>query len=531
MPVSGKLFIGAEQVATAATFQAVNATTGESMQPSFSAAGNSEVERACALAWSAFEPFRALEPDARARFLETIADRIQALGEELLERGHAETGLPIARLTAERGRTIGQLRLFADELRNGGWLGLRVDQAMPDRKPLPRSDLRQRKVPLGPVVVFGASNFPLAFSVAGGDTAAALAAGCPVIVKGHSAHPGTSDLVAQAVTAAVKACDLPGGVFSLLSGNSRALGAALVAHPRVKAVGFTGSRAGGLALMKIASERPEPIPVYAEMSSINPVFLLPAALAERAEQLGQDFVGSLTLGVGQFCTNPGLAIALESADLERFIARAGAALGQVAPGVMLTSGIHAAYERGVQHLLDHDRVTLLARGAESQGKYCGRAALFSVSARDLLRHADVTNEVFGASSVIVRCATEAEMLEVAEHLEGQLTATLHLTAQDHALAARLLPILERKAGRLIANGWPTGVEVAHAMVHGGPFPATSDGRSTSVGTLAIERFLRPVCYQDFPDALLPPPLRREVVESLPHRLDGVYREGRTSTER
>src|SRR6185369_14057128 len=358
MPVSGKLFIGGEQVATAATFQAVNAAAGESLQPSFSAAGNAEVERACALAWSAFEPFRALELDARARFLETIADRIQALGDELLERGHAETGLPIARLTGERGRTMGQLRLFADELRKGGWLGLRVDPAMPDRKPLPRSDLRQRKVPLGPVVVFGASNFPLAFSVAGGDTAAALAAGCPVIVKGHSAHPGTSDLVAQAITAAVKACDLPPGVFSLLNGNSRSLGASLVAHPRVKAVGFTGSRAGGLALMKIASERPEPIPVYAEMSSINPVFLLPAAMAERAEKLGQDFVGSLTLGVGQFCTNPGLAIALESPELERFIAAAGAALGQVAPGVMLTAGIHAAYEKGVQHLLDHDKVTL-----------------------------------------------------------------------------------------------------------------------------------------------------------------------------
>ena len=531
MPVSGKLFIGAEQVASARTFEAVNATSGESMQPPFSAAGDAEVERACALAWAAFQPFRELEPDARARFLETIADRILALGDELLERGHAETGLPIARLTGERGRTMGQLRLFADELRKGGWLGLRVDPALPDRKPLPRSDLRQRKVPLGPVVVFGASNFPLAFSVAGGDTAAALAAGCPVIVKGHSAHPGTSDLVAQAVVAAVKACDLPPGVFALLNGNSRALGAALVAHPHVKAVGFTGSRAGGLALMKIASERPEPIPVYAEMSSINPVFLLPAALADRAEKLGQEFVASLTLGVGQFCTNPGLAIALDGANLERFIASAGASLGQVASGVMLTSGIHAAYDKGVQHLLGHDKVTLLARGAESQGKSCGRGALFSVRARDLLQHADVMNEVFGASSVIVRCADESEMLAVAEHLEGQLTATLHLTTQDEALAARLLPIIERKAGRLIANGWPTGVEVAHAMVHGGPFPATSDGRSTSVGTLAIERFLRPVCYQDFPDALLPRALRRDAVQSLPHRFDGAYREGRASNER
>jgi 2,5-dioxopentanoate dehydrogenase len=531
MPVSGKLFIGAAQVTTATTFQAANATTGESMQPAFSAAGPAEIERACSLAWTAFQSFRELEPATRAQFLEAIAARILALGDELLERGHAETGLPLARLTGERGRTVGQLRLFADELREGGWLGIRVDPALPERTPAPRPDLRQRKVPLGPVVVFGASNFPLAFSVAGGDTAAALAAGCPVIVKGHSAHPGTSDLVAQAVTAAVEACSLPPGVFALLNGNSRALGAALVADPRVKAVGFTGSRAGGLALMKIASERPEPIPVYAEMSSINPVFLLPGALAARAEKLGQEFVGSLTLGVGQFCTNPGLAIALDSADLERFIAAASAALGQVAPGVMLTSAIHAAYEKGVEHLLDHDKVTLLARGGEPQGRNCGRGALFAVRAHDLLQHADVMNEVFGASSVIVRCADESELLAVAEHLEGQLTATLHLAAQDEALAARMLPVLERKAGRLIANGWPTGVEVAHAMVHGGPFPATSDGRSTSVGTLAIERFLRPVCYQDFPDSLLPGALRREAVQLLPHRFDGVYREGRAGNER
>lgn len=525
MPVSGKLFIGATQTATATTFQATNAATGEPMQPPFSAAGAAEIERACELAWAAFRSFRDLDAELRARFLETIAERILALGDELLERGHAETGLPLARLTAERGRTMGQLRLFADELRKGGWLGIRVDPALPERKPLPRSDLRQRKLPLGPVVVFGASNFPLAFSVAGGDTAAALAAGCPVIVKGHSAHPGTSDLVAQAVVAAVKACELPEGVFSLLNGNSRALGASLVAHPHVKAVGFTGSRSGGLALMKIASERPEPIPVYAEMSSINPVLLLPDALATRAESLGKEFVGSLTLGVGQFCTNPGLVLALDGADLERFITAAGAALSEVAPAVMLTAGIHDAYVKGVDQLLKHRKVTMLARGAESQGKNCGRGALFSVQAGDLLLHKEVMNEVFGASAVIVRCADEAQLLELLEHLEGQLTATLHIGGRDEALAARLVPVLERKAGRLIANGWPTGVEVSHAMVHGGPFPATSDGRSTSVGTLAIERFLRPVCYQDFPDALLPKALRRDAVKSRPHRLDGVYREG------
>lgn len=521
MPVSGKLFIGAAQVTTAETFLAANPATGESLQPAFNAAGRAEVDQACALAWSAFHQYRELDPELRARFLETIADQIMALGDELLERGHAESGLPIARLTGERGRTVGQLRLFADELRKGGWLGIRIDPALPDRKPLPRSDLRQRKLPLGPVVVFGASNFPLAFSVAGGDTAAALAAGCPVIVKGHSAHPGTSDLVAQAIVAAVKACNLPEGVFSLLNGNSRALGGSLVAHPYIKAVGFTGSRAGGLALMKIASERPEPIPVYAEMSSINPVLLLPAALSTKAESLGKDFVGSLTLGVGQFCTNPGLVIALDGPDLDRFIAAASTALQQVAPAVMLTAGIHSAYEKGVDQLQQHQKVVTLARGADSQGRNCGRGALFAVRAGDLLQNPEVMNEVFGASSVVVRCTDEAQLLSVLEHLEGQLTATLHLNEDDAAFAARLVPVLERKAGRLIANGWPTGVEVSHAMVHGGPFPATSDGRSTSVGTLAIERFLRPVCYQDFPDALLPAALRR-TAPARPHRLDGEY---------
>jgi NADP-dependent aldehyde dehydrogenase len=417
---------------------------------------------------------------------------------------------------------VGQLFLFADELRKGGWLGIRIDPALPDRKPLPRPELKLRKLPLGPVVVFGASNFPLAFSVAGGDTTAALAAGCSVIVKGHSAHPGTSDLVAQAIVSAVRKCSLPEGVFSLLNGNAHALGGALVAHPRVKAVGFTGSRRGGLALMKIASERPEPIPVYAEMSSINPVLLLPHALAAKAEALGAAFVGSLTLGVGQFCTNPGLLMALEGKDLDRFIASARTALGEVEPAVMLTAGIHGAYEKGVARLLDHPKVEPLARGPEAQGRHCGRGALFAVKGEDLLEHPEVMDEVFGASSVIVRCATEEQLIDVLEHLEGQLTATLHLVEEDHALAARLIPVLERKAGRLIANGWPTGVEVSHAMVHGGPFPATSDGRSTSVGTLSIERFLRPVCYQDFPDALLPQDLQDDA-PPRPRRVDGSYR--------
>ena len=522
MPVSGDLFIGSQRVKKSETFFVSSPATGEKLQPGFSAAGPEEIERACNLAWTAFHTYRELDPEARARFLETAADQIMALGDELLERAHAETALPIARLTGERARTVGQLRLFATELRNGGWMGIRIDPAMPDRKPLPRPDLRLRKIPLGPVVVFGASNFPLAFSVAGGDTAAALAAGCPVIVKGHSAHPGTSDLVAQAMTEAVKICKLPEGVFSLLNGNSRALGAGLVAHPHVKAVGFTGSRTGGLALVKIANERPEPIPVYAEMSSINPVVLLPGALSTRAEEMGKGFVASVTLGVGQFCTNPGLVLAMEGPDLDKFIAAASAALGQVAPATMLTPGIHAAYEKGVDKLSNHARVKTLARGAEGSGMHCGRGALFSIAAEDLLKHPEVTEEVFGASSLVVRCANEKELLNTLEHLEGQLTATIHLTDADLPLASRLLPTLERKAGRVLANGWPTGVEVTHAMVHGGPFPATSDSRTTSVGTLAIERFLRPVCYQDLPDALLPAPLRQDAKKG-PHRYDGTYR--------
>ncbi len=523
--ISGALFIGSERVSTAETFSASNPATGAALQPAFSSAGQNEINRACSLAASAFGLYRNLDSETRARFLESIAEHIMALGDELLERAHAETGLPLARLTGERGRTVGQLRLFADELRKEGWQGIRIDPALPERKPLPRVDLRMRKIALGPVVVFGASNFPLAFSVAGGDTASALAAGCPVIVKGHPAHPGTSELVAQSIIKAAQTCHMPEGVFSLLNGTSHQLGNALVAHPAVKAVGFTGSRAGGLALLNTANARPEPIPVYAEMSSINPVILLPAALTQRAEKIATDFATSLTMGVGQFCTNPGFLIAIDSPSLEQFIAAASKAVAAAAPAVMLTAGIHQAYEKGVSQIQNQSGVSVLARGAETSGVNCGRAAFFAVKADEVLKNEALTHEVFGASSILVRCSNESQLLAVLEKLEGQLTATLHLETEDHALAQKLLPTLERKAGRIIANGWPTGVEVCHAMVHGGPFPATSDGRSTSVGTLAIERFLRPVCYQDMPAALLPALLKTDTVPA-PHRFDGEYRNGK-----
>jgi NADP-dependent aldehyde dehydrogenase len=514
MPLTGRLIIGFARATTAETFRAVGTDTD------FSIAGEAEVARACALADAAFDDFRKADLETRARFLELCADNIMALGDELLERAGAETNLPRARLEGERGRTTGQLRLFAQVVRQGDFLGVRVDPALPERKPLPRADIRQRKIPLGPVAVFGASNFPLAFSAAGGDTASALAAGCPVIVKAHPSHPGTSELAAGAIADAAKACGLPEGVFSHLSGPSNELGAALVCDPRVKAVGFTGSRAGGLALMKLAASRHEPIPVYAEMSSVNPVVLLPAALKARAEALAAGFAASLTLGVGQFCTNPGFVFAMEGPDLDRFVAIAADAIGKATPGRMLSRAICANYGAGVARLGSHPRVSQIARVAAEES--LAGAALFQVSAGDLMAHRALGEEVFGPSAIVVRCRDLAELAAAVNGLEGQLTATMHLDAEDHADAAVLLPILEKKAGRVLANGWPTGVEVSPAMVHGGPFPATSDTRTTSVGTLAIERFLRPVCYQDIPGDLLAPELADGNPLALRRMIDGKF---------
>ena len=521
--MTGEFFIAGDAIATSDRFQAINPATGEAIEPGFSVAGVEHVERACAAAAEAFEAYANAPRERRAKLLEGIADEIMALGDELIERAHAETGLPAARLTGERARTCGQMKLFAQVVRDGGFLDIRIDPALPDRQPLPRADLRLYKVPLGPVAVFGASNFPLAFSVAGGDTASALAAGCPVVVKGHPAHPGTTELVARAITSAVAKSGFPAGVFSMLSGTSNELGGALVADPRIAAVGFTGSRGGGIALMNIAAKRPVPIPVYAEMSSINPVVLMPAALEARGEALAKGFVGSLTMGSGQFCTNPGLVIAIDSPALDRFVAAATEALAPVAPSVMLTPGIHAAYEKGLAELTAHGDVTLLGRGADTAGPNCARGALLSIPADKFIGNEVASREIFGSASLVIRCRDADQVATVLESLEGQLTATLHLDPADEEAARRYVPILQRKAGRILANGWPTGVEVSNAMVHGGPFPATSDGRSTSVGTLAIDRYLRPVCYQDIPEALLPETLRGDGPAGVPHRLDGVLK--------
>ncbi|KJV25275.1 2,5-dioxovalerate dehydrogenase [Aquitalea magnusonii] len=520
MNLTGKMLIGGQSVSgRREALHAINPSTGQTLQPGYAGGDQAQVEQACALAWAAFDAYRETMPAQRAQLLQTIAGEIEALGDALIERAMLETGLPQARLQGERARTCGQLRMFARTVLAGEWLDVRVDQAQPARQPLPRADLRQRQIPLGPVAVFGASNFPLAFSVAGGDTASALAAGCPVIVKAHSAHPGTSELVGQAIVRALEECGLPAGVFALLFGSGREVGQALVNDARIKAVGFTGSRAGGLALCQTAQQRAEPIPVYAEMSSTNPVFLLPAALQARGDALAQGFVGSLTLGAGQFCTNPGLLVAVQGPALEAFVASAADLLQHSAAQTMLTPGIWAAYQDGVDSLSRH--ASAVAKGVLPTGPNQCQPQLLRASAAEYLANPALQAEVFGAAALIVQCRDEAERLQLAEALEGQLTATLQLDDDDIALARRLLPVLERKAGRILVNGWPTGVEVCDAMVHGGPFPATSDVRSTSVGTAAIQRFLRPVCYQDLPDALLPTALKHENPQGLPRLLDGV----------
>jgi NADP-dependent aldehyde dehydrogenase len=504
---------------SATPFHSIDAVSGATIGDPIAVHGLADVESAAAAAEAAFDAYRATSREARAAFLDRIGEEIVAIGDTLIETAMRESGLPRARLEGERGRTVGQLKLFATVLRDGAYLDLRVDPALPDRQPLPRPDLRLRKVPVGPVAVFGASNFPLAFSTAGGDTASALAAGCPVVVKGHPAHPQTGALVAGAIARAVEASGLPAGVFGHLVGPGNDLGAALVRDPRIQAVGFTGSRAGGLALVTLAQAREVPIPVYAEMSSINPVVLLPHALAARGAALGTAFVGSLTMGAGQFCTNPGLLLAIEGEGLDAFVEAARTALTDAPAATMLTQGIHAAYSRGAEALAGHNAVETVARGKVGEGVAQGQASFFATTAEAFLADTALGHEVFGASSLLVRCRDEDEVMAVLRAAEGQLTATLHMDEADMDLAAKLVPLLERKAGRILANGWPTGVEVAHAMVHGGPFPATSDGRTTSVGSMAIDRFVRPVSYQNLAPALLPEDLR-DGATGAPRLLDG-----------
>jgi len=514
MKLSGRSIIGFQSgIAAGEAFRASNPKTGERLQPDFFSATAEEVDRAARLAHEAFAVYGRTSGRDKAAFLRKIAANIEAIAGDIVERCELETALPKARLQGETARTVGQLRLFAQLVEEGSWRMARIDRADHTRKPAPKPDIRSLLHPLGPVVVFGASNFPLAFSVAGGDTASALAAGNPVIVKGHSAHPGTGELVGQAVQQAVRQCNLPEGFFSLVFGGGSRIGTALMKHPLVKAGGFTGSRHAGRILMDIAAARPEPIPFYAEMSSTNPVFILPGALRERTESLASGLHASFTLGAGQFCTKPGLVFVPEGPDAAKLASLLQQSVKDSAPFHLLTGVIRNSYDAGIAARKTKGNAKVVAEvepasdGNANNKDFSVGAALFETDARSFLKDEDLEEEIFGPSTLLIRHSNREEVLQAARGLEGHLTATIHGTEQDLHDYADLIAILERKVGRLIVNGFPTGVEVTHAMVHGGPYPSTSDGRSTSVGTQAIFRFTRPVCYQGFPDSALPDELK------------------------
>ena len=509
---------GGRSAAGTVILRSLDATTGEALPQRFVQATAEEVDAAANAAAAAFPAYRSLPAERRAQFLDAIADELDALDDTFVATVCRETALPAARIQGERGRTSGQMRLFATVLRRGDFLGARIDRALPERKPLPRVDLRQCRIGVGPVAVFGASNFPLAFSTAGGDTAAALAAGCPVVFKAHSGHMATAEAVADAIVRAAVRTGMPAGVFNMIYGGG--VGEWLVKHPAIQAVGFTGSLRGGRALCDMAAARPQPIPVFAEMSSINPVVLLPGALQARGEQVATELAASVVLGAGQFCTNPGLVIGIRSAEFDAFVDRLGQRLGDVAAQTLLNTGTLDSYCHGLAALLAHPGVTRLA-GREQSGRQA-QPQLFKADAGLLLAgDALLQEEIFGPVTVVVEVADCAELMRALSGLRGQLTATLIGEPDDLLAATDILALLQEKVGRLLLNGYPTGVEVCDAMVHGGPYPATSDARGTSVGSLAIDRFLRPVCFQNFPDALLPEALKNANPLGIDRLVDGV----------
>ncbi|HLP38202.1 aldehyde dehydrogenase (NADP(+)) [Lacibacter sp.] len=486
-------------------FRAFNPVNGQPLDEEFAEALESEVNEACEAAASSFVTYRKKSGEEKAIFFEAIADELLLLGDTLIERASLETGLPATRIQNERGRTIAQLLLFADLLREGSWVNAIIDTADSTRVPLPKPDVRQMQQPLGPVAVFGASNFPLAFSVAGGDTVSALAAGCPVIVKAHPAHPGTCKLVASAIRQAVSKARMPSGVFNMVHGITHQVGAWLVKHRAMKAVGFTGSYAGGKALFDLAAQRPDPIPVYAEMGSVNPVFFLPGALRDKCEELAKGLAASVTLGNGQFCTNPGMFVLVNTSAGMEFVQKLKEAVEAVNVGPLLTENIQKQYVKSIQRLAADPSINMLTRTDAD----IVQSHVFTTNTKAASNHDYITEEIFGPCTMGILVKDKLEMIEFAQSLKGQLTATLHSTKEDLEEYRELIEILQQKAGRLIINGFPTGVEVTHAMVHGGPFPATTDSRSTSVGTQAIYRFTRPVCFQDFPNELLPAELKQE----------------------
>ena len=524
MTLSGKSLIGFREGSGGGdSFSAWNPATGQKIEPTFYSATAKETDDAARLAAAAFPVYSRVSPAARASFLRRIASRIEAITDALIERAHLETSLPKPRLASETGRTCNQLRLFASVVEEGSWVGARIDRADPSRKPLAKPDVRSMLHPMGPVVVFGASNFPLAFSVAGGDTSSALAAGNPVIFKAHPAHPGTGELVGRAILESIREEGLPEGVFSLLFDSGNAVGAQLVQHPLVKAGGFTGSIAGGRALMNLASARPHPIPFYAEMGSTNPVFLLPGALVSRGKEIAGQLHASFTLGGGQFCTKPGLVFVQQSREATDFVTEFQGKSTQLQKFTLLTGGISAAYRREIdQRRKRGGGVTVLADGELSgtEPAFTVGAVVFQTDAKTFLANTDLDAEVFGPSTLLIQCANREQIIEAAQNLGGHLTATIHGTEKDLEDFVDLVEILKSKVGRIVFNGYPTGVEVNHAMVHGGPYPASSDSRTTSVGTMAILRFARPVCYQDFPDTALPDELKNANPRGIWRMVDG-----------
>jgi NADP-dependent aldehyde dehydrogenase len=525
MTFHGRHLLGGQPVADGShVFFAVNPTSGEALSPDVHEALPEEVDQAFHLADGAFPALRAMGPARRAALLHAIADEILALGDALLERVGAETGLPPARLQGERTRTVNQTRLFADLIAEGSWVQAVIDRGDPTRQPQPKPDVRRMLIPIGPVAVFGASNFPLAIGVAGTDTVAALGAGCPVVVKAHPAHPGTSELLGGAIVRAIERTGAPAGSFSMLHGVGHAMGIAMVQHPLTRAVAFTGSFRGGRALFDAAAARPDPIPVFAEMGSLNPVFLLPGALAERAESIAQGFLQSVTLGVGQYCTNPGLAVGVEGDGLRRFVDAAGRIASGTAPGVMLHAGIAEAYRAGVERIEQTEGVWVVGRGSDLPEAAVSRGGcvIFQTDVATLDQHEWLKEEVFGPASIVASAGGEADLLSLARKLDGHLTATVHGTAEDLERHADLVRILETKVGRIVFNGFPTGIEVCAAMHHGGPYPATTDSHFTSIGTGAILRFARPICYQNFPEEALPEPLRNRNAAGLWRMIDNVF---------
>ena len=521
MPLHGQNIIGDSlSRGSGNTYRGIDPAIGNELEPAFFEASVDDIDRSMHLASEAFEIYRRSEAGDRAGFLREIATRIEHLGEDLIDRANRETALGVERLRGEHGRTCAQLRMFADLIEEGSWIGARIDRAIPDRKPLPKPDIRRMLIPLGPVAIFGASNFPLAFSVAGGDTASALAAGCPVVVKAHPAHPGTSELVAGAIVEAIRSTGMPPGLFSMLHGRSPEVSVALVKHPHTAAVGFTGSLRAGRVLFDAAAARPRPIPVYAEMGSVNPLFVLPGALAERGEQIAQGLRQSVTLGVGQFCTKPGVIVGIEGEQTRRFAETASRLMQSAPPGALLHAGVHTSYIQGVKQASSVPGVEVVS-AAQAPGMQVV-PTLFLTDGQTFLTHHRLGEELFGPSTVLVTASSREQLMEIAQKMEGHLTAIIHGTAADLHDFSDLVDVLQQRVGRLIFNGFPTGVEVCPSMHHGGPYPATTDPRSTSVGTAAIERFVRPICFQGFPQEALPPELRDQNPRGIWRLVDGKW---------